>query len=291
MIRHWYEPADFFEWLKRAFSLINIVFFVATATLVFSEFRFDWFEKLVGNYLVVTNETRPETGTIWETGRQTSNAHESLNAIISEQEDIRQNAARADSFSGLAARILPGQWVTLEKEQFKALYLSLGKTAALSVMEPSELVWLLNGRNLERIFCEGADNGIKIYFIDSENRVIRQVNLKKEDIQKIENSEKAIAGTLDDSPEFEGRIYSAKNFFQAVFRLPKEMIPDLLQDPEILLKQDGQMRRVGIWNEAENGYIVLGFEFGQGTRTQVVFLKGREWAVWQLSLNLIGEEN
>ncbi len=291
MIRNWYEPANFSEWLKRAFSLINIALFVITATFVFSEFRFDWVEKVVGGYLVSTNESRPETGAIWETGKQTSNAHASLNKIISAQEDVRQNIQKADSFSSLASRLLPGQWVTLEKQQFKDLYLTLEKTAAMSVMEPAQLVWLLNGRNLERIFCEGVPEGIKIYFIDSQNRVIRQIDLSQSDIQQIENSEKAIPGNLSDMEEFEGRIYSAKNFFDAVFNLPKEIIPDLMQNPEVLLKQKGQMTRVGIWNEAENGYIVLGFEFKYGVSTKIIFLKGREWAVWQLSLNLKGEDN
>ncbi|MFH2090972.1 MAG: hypothetical protein ABIJ31_01240 [Pseudomonadota bacterium] len=289
MTRHWYEPFSFSEWLKRAFSLGNIAVLVITATLVFSEFRFDWIEKGVGAYLAATNEFRPETGTIWETGKQTSNAHEYLNKIISQQEDARQNIAQAESFSSLASRLLPGQWVTLEKQQFKDLYLSLERTAALNVIEPSLLVWLLNGRNLERIFCEGVTDGIKIYFIDSENRVIEQIDLSKDKILRIENSEKAVPGLLSDMEEFEGRIYSAQNFFQAIFNLPKEILPDLIQNPEALLKQNGQMIRVGIWNEAKNGYILLGFEFKQGSETQVVLLKGREWAVWQLSLNLKGE--
>ena len=291
MIRHWYEPSNFSEWLKRAFSLINIALFVVTAFLIFSEFRFDWFEKVVGSYLASTNELRPETGAIWETGKQTSNAHDYLNKIISQQENAQQNIEQAGSFSSLASRLLPGQWVTLEKQQFKDLYLSLEKTVALNVIEPSQLVWLLNGRNLERIFCEGVADGIKIYFIDSQNRVIEQIDLSKEDILRIENSTKAIPGSLSDMEEFEGRIYSAQTFFQAIFRLPKDILPDLMQNPETLLKQAGQMTRVGIWNEAENGYILLGFEFKEHSQTNVVLVKGREWAVWQLSLNLKGDGN
>ncbi len=290
MIRHWYDPVNFSEWLKRAFSIVNIAVFVVTAFLVFSEFRFDWLEKAVGSYLAATNESRPETGTIWETGKQMSNAQQYLNKIISEQQDVRQNIAQADSLSGLVSRLLPGQWVTLEKQQFKDIYLGLENTAASEIIDPAELVWLLNGRDLERIFCEGVIDGIKFYFIDSQNRVIRQLDLKKEQILKIEKSEKAVAGSLSDMEEFTGRIYSARDFFQAVFTLPKDSIPDLMQNPEALLRADGRMTRVGIWNEARNGYIILGFEFKQGSETEIIFLKGREWAVWQLSLNLKGQE-
>lgn len=289
MIRNWYDPASFSEWLKRVFSLLNLTVLMLTAIFVFSEFRFNWIETVVGRYLASTNESRPKTGAIWETGKQTSSAHAYLNKIIDQQKNVKQTAESAQSFSNLASGLLPGQWVTLEKDQFKSLYLSLEPVAAAGFMEPAALVWLLNGRDLERIFCEGIENGIKIYFIDSQNRVIQQIDLSHNDIQDLETSEKAVIGNLSDIEEFTGRIYPAKNFFDAVFNLPKDMIPDLMQNPQTLLKQNGQMTRVGIWNAADNGYINLGFEFETGDETKVLLLKGREWAVWQLSLSLKGE--
>ena len=270
---------------------MNIAVFLVTATFIFSEFRFDWFENLVGSYLASTNEFRPEIGAIWETGKQTSNAHEYLNRIISKKEDTRQNVHQASTFPALASGILPGEWVTLEKQQFKTLYLALEKPAAVKIIEPAQLVWLLNGSSIDRIFCEGISGGIKIYFVDSENRVIKQIDLGKEDIREIENSEKPVPGELADMDGFLGRIYPANNFFDALFKLPADIIPDLMVNPEVLLKQDGKIINIGIWNEAENGYIKLGFEFEEKGGKQVVFIKGREWAVWQLSLNLKGEEN
>jgi len=289
MIRQWYEPLNFSEWLKRTFSFLNIAVFIITATFIFSEFRFDWFENLVGSYLVSTNEFRPETGAIWETGKQTSNAHEYLNKIISKKEDARQNIHQSSTFSDLASSILPGEWVTFEKQQFKTLYLTSEKPVALEIIKPAQLVWLLNSSSLDRIFCEGIKGGINIYFIDSENRVIKQIDLKKKDILEIENSEKSVSGELADMEGFLGRIYPAKNFFAALFKLSSDIIPDLMVNPEALLKQDGKIINIGIWNVAENGYIKLGFEFKEKGSKQVVFVKGREWAVWQLSLNLKGD--
>ncbi|MBU1342117.1 MAG: hypothetical protein KKE44_02675 [Proteobacteria bacterium] len=291
MIRQWYEPLNFSERLKRTFSFLNIAIFMVTAIFVFSEFRFDWAENLVGTYLASTNDLRPETGAVWEAGKQTSSAHESLNKIISKKEDTRQTVHQASTFSFLASSIVPGEWVTLEKQQFKSLYLALEKSTALKIIEPAQLVWLLKGSSLDRIFCEGIIGGIKIYFIDSENRVIKQIDLKKEDILEIENGDKPVSGKLADMAGFSGRTYPARNFFDALFKLPPDMIPDLIVNPEALLAQEGKITRVGIWNEAENGYIKLGFEFQEKNSTQVVFVKGREWAVWQVSLNLKGEEN
>ena len=291
MIRQWYEPLKFSEWLKRAVSFLNIGIFLITATLVFSEFRFDWFEKLVGSYLVSVNAVRPETGAVWEAGRQTSTAHEYLNKIISKQEDTRQTVHKAETFSDLAASLLPGEWVTLETRQFKSLYLTLDKTLAVKIIEPARLVWLLSGSPIDRIFCEGMPAGIKIYFIDAQNRVIEQIDLQKKDILDLETGGTRVSGRLADMEGFQGRIYPAKFFFDALFKLPRDILPDLMASPELLLQQEGQITRVGIWNEVKNGYIQLGFEFEDSSGHQVVFVNGREWAVWQLSLNLKGDGN
>lgn len=291
MIQQWYEPLNFSEWLRRTFSFLNIAVFIITAIIIFSEFRFDWCENIVGSYLSSTNASRLETGTIWETGKQTANAHEYLNKIISKKEDTRQKVYQSATFSDLASGISPGEWVTLEKQQFKTLYLTLEKSTALKIIGPTKLLWLLNGGSLDRIFCEGITGGIKFYFIDSENRVIQQIDLRKKDIFEIENGDKPVPGELADMVGFSGRIYPASFFFDMLFKLPADILPDLIVNPERLLKQDGKIINIGIWNESENGYIKLGFEFKGPEGKQVVFIKGREWAVWQLSLNLRGESN
>ncbi|MCF6246738.1 MAG: hypothetical protein L3J69_05185 [Desulfobacula sp.] len=291
MAQQWYEPFNFTEWLKRAFSFLNIAVLIITAMFVFSEFRFDWFEKMAGSYLASTNELRPQIGPIWEKGKQTSNAHQYLNAIISKKEKTQKNVRKAASFSDLASSILPGEWVTLESREFKALYLSLQRAAALKVIEPAQLVWLLNNDTLDRIFCEGTQKGINIYFIDDQNRVIKKIELANADISSLETGVKPIDGHLSDMPEFQGRIYRANDFFKALFTLPKDIIPDLISHPEVLLRQDGKITHVGIWNESKNGYIRLGFELETNGVTQVIFVNGREWAVWQLSLNLKGNSN
>jgi hypothetical protein len=295
MIHKWYEPFNLSEWAKRTFSLLNLAVFIVTLLFVSSEFRFDWVERLVGSYLSSTNLERPETGAIWETGKHTSDAHEYLNDIIDKKEDVRQTVHMADSFSFLVSSLQPGEWVTLEKEQFKSLYLTLEKSAALKIIEPAQLVWLLKASQLERIFCEGVTDGIKIFFIDADNRVIKQIDLEQEDILEIEAGEKPVPGSLDEMDEFSGRIYSAQSFFKALFKMPADILPDLIADPEALLDLEGKITRVGIWNEARNGYISLGFEFEDKGGLKVAFVKSREWAVWQLSLNLNlnlkGEDN
>ncbi|MCP3943114.1 MAG: hypothetical protein GY710_16725 [Desulfobacteraceae bacterium] len=289
MIQKWYDPFSAGEWAKRTFSFLNFTILILTVAFGVSEFRFDWCEKLVGAYLVTTNDLRPETGALWKAGRQTSDAYKSLNLIISQREDSRRSVQRAESFPLLVKSLGSGEWAILEKEQFRTLYLSLSPDVARQLIDPSHLVWLLNGNITDRIFCEGLMDGIKIYFINSQNRVIHQIDLKKNTIKKLESANAPIKGQLKEIEAFTGRIYPAENFFDAVFKLPPEMISELMVDPDLLLKQEGTIQQVGIWNEADDGYIKLGFEFEYRGESQVLLIQAREWAVWQLSLILKGE--
>ncbi|MCP4022401.1 MAG: hypothetical protein GY729_11205 [Desulfobacteraceae bacterium] len=292
MNQQWYEPIEFSEWVKRAFSLFNIGIVIFTAVFMFSEFRFDWCEKYIGSYLASTNDGRPEKGAIWKAGKQTSDAHRFLKEIVTQQQNAKRNVMEADTFAQLSSRILPGEWVQLEKDHFKKLYLSLPESFAGKMMTSIRLFWLLSSQSVDRIFCEGVMEGLKIYFLDAENRVLEMISLEKQEILEIENSKKPLEGRLETIKGFEGRIYPADVFFNALFALSANIgSDDLIVNPEVLLKEEGKVTKVGIWNEANLGYIRLGFEFEYLNTRKVVFVKGREWAIWQLSINLKGDEN
>jgi hypothetical protein len=288
MSPRWYEPVECREQLKRTFSFLNIGVVVLSVLLVFSEFRFDWCERLLGSFLSSTNHTRPEKGAVWELGRNAMTAHEALNKIIDRKSDTSEFAHKTDSFSGIADHLIPGEWVTLDKAHFKHLYRALPLAHARQILEPARLIWLLNGNVTERIFCEGLKNGMTIYFINAGNRVVHQIDLKQDILDAVVEKKYLEPGRLEDFEGFSGRIYPAELFFEAVFKLPSEMIPDLLPDVDLLLDQDGTILRIGIWNEAQAGFIQLGFEFRHQGQTRVMFVKAREWAVWQLGLVLRG---
>ena len=289
MIQHWYASSTVGEWLKRSVSFLNLGVIILTLVIIVSEFRFDWCESLAGRYLMSTNDSRPEIGSIWETGRHTVNARQSLNQMILQRETLGRTARNADSFLDLTQGLGAGEWANLDKDRFRQLYLSLTPSHRHKLIEPARLIWLLNGSTTDRIFCEGRIGGVKIYFIDSGNRVIHQIDLENQALTST-TAEPFFQGALEDIPGFSGSVYPADMFFQAVFRLPPDMMPDLIHDAETLLTRTGTIGRVGVWNTAEEGFIQLGFEFNQLGETRVVLIKAREWAVWQLSLALKGED-
>ncbi len=285
---NWYDAQGPLAWIQRSLSLLNLGILLLTVTLVVAEFRFDWCESLVGRYLMTTNTNRPEIGAIWETGHHTISARQSIDGIIIEKENKKQHLRTARSFSELAQALSAGQWVNLDKAQFKALYLSLTLARQRDLIQPARLLWLLNTDQTSRIFCEGRSGGVLVYFIDSQNRVIHQFDL---DTHHQFNKREDVSGPLETLDGFAGNIYGADQFFDAVFRLPPEMIPDLIPNGEELLSEQGRLERVGIANAAEDGVIRLGFEFVRLGERRVVTARAREWAVWQLSLTLKGADH
>lgn len=286
--QNWYGPGTPEEWFNRICSVLNLAVLLISCIVVATEFRFDWCERLVGNYLSSTNDARPENGAIWDAGRHMVNAMQSLDQMALARERSGQTVRTADSFADLAAKLGPGEWANLDKDRFRELYLALPAYRRRHVVDPVRLVWLLNGGVTDRIFCEGRMGGIKIFFIDTRNRVVQQVDL---DAQILGNngSRSIIPGILDNAPDFFGRIYPASLFFTAVSRLPEEMRSDLILDTQDLLSEKGVLDRVGVGNSVQDGFIGLGFEFRHLGETRVVEVKAREWAVWQLMLLLKAE--
>ncbi len=286
MTGNWYEPEKTSEWFRRLFSFSNLLILSVVATLTISELRFDWCEVMIGRYLASLNNSRPETGAIWKAGEQSSRAHTFLKNIIEERQNSARYAQEATSFAELASGILPGQWANIDKEHFKRLYLSIPASAASELIPPAELIWLFGGGTVTRIFCEGKPYGLEIFLLNSSNRALRQITLNRSKMEKIEKNEAPFKGTLEQIPEFKGRIYSAERFFKALLELPQDIVLDLITTPQKLISQQGTLIKAGIWNEAASGYIKLGFEFNDKGKHVVLFIRAREWAVWRLSSNL-----
>ncbi len=282
----WYDPPKISEFFRRAFSVLNVSVLVITCIFVAMEFRYNWCESLIGRYLATTNQNRPETGAIWKTGEMASNAKNHLKDIVSKQNATRQHVQKSKSFMEIAKGLMPGEWINLEKEHFKNLYIELSDPFAEKILNPVEMIWLINGPDLDRIFIEGEQNGIRIYFLDAANKVMKRIFLDMELLDQFEKKSLSREASLEDFKGFQGRIYKASSFFRAVLDLSPDMRGDLISDPSLLLQEKGHLLRAGIWNEAKEGYIRLGFEFVHESVHKVVFVKGREWAVWQLSINL-----
>ena len=282
----WFEPRNFREWARRVFSPRPIVLILLIFGFLISELRFDWIEQVLGAYLVSTNSNRPESGAIWEIGQKTIKAQQTLEQIATDRISSQREALGADSFAEIASNIALDQGVMLSSDQFRKLYLKLSPLTAQEIASPFELLKLFNDENLDRIYFEKAGDGLKIYFLDHQNRVLRKLKIAPALLHRIEQGEIALQGPLENFDSFRNRIYQADRFFDALASLPEEDRRSVVSRPEMFLNISGYISRIGISDEAVSGFIQLGFEIEDPAGLRVMLIQGREWAVWRLRSQL-----
>lgn len=280
---HWHDPTDVKAWTKGIFSPLNALIIVVIMVTMVSEWRLNWCEGLVGHYLAAVNASRPETGTVWDTGAKNSTAKSYLKTIISNQKEASRYASETASFMELASGILPGQWTHITKNHFKSLYLALPESAAFDLLPSLELVWLFGSSDVDKIFCEGKAREIDIFFLGKANRVIKQISVSRAKLSEIDQANAFFKGRLEAVPDFTGTVYSATQFFKTALALPREAMSQLVLRPGKLMYERGRMVRVGIWPETPSPYIQLGFEIQGKKGPLVMFTKGQKWAVRQFT--------
>jgi len=284
----WSEPANFNEWIKRIFSIRPLLVCLIFFGLVISELRFDWMERTMGAFMVATNSRRPESGAIWETGRQTREARKTLDQIVSDRQTSQQETRQAESFKEIAATILPDQWVMISPDQFRRLYLQLNPKTAAKIIPSFDLVELINREHWDRTYFEKDGEGLNIYLLDTENRVLKQLTIAPGLLRGMGESQIEMDQSLDDMLQFNNRIYPADRFFQALDRLDEPVRRDVIPQPDQLLHYPGRITRVGISRQDVSGFTELGFEIESATQRMVILMNGHESAVLKLRSKLEG---
>jgi hypothetical protein len=260
------------------------------AVLVISELRFDWMEQTLGSFLVSTNATRPESGAIWEIGKQTRTAHQAIEKIVTDRQSSYREVESATSFKQIAATIQPEEWLLVPPDLFRRLYQELPPDVAKEIIPPFEFLELINNRDWERTYFEKDGNGLNIYMLDKDNRVLKRLPISPDLLYMMDYSDVVFGERLDNFPIFEGRIYPGDLFFHVLKDLTPEVRDGVIRRPEHILRLPGNIVRVGISDEALSGFIQIGFEIESGAQQMVILLQGHEWAVWRLHSLLESEK-
>ena len=286
----WTAPHDWTTWLKRTVSLRPLVVMLVIGLVGVSELRFDWCEQLIGRFLLSTNSHRPESGAIWEKGHRTATALQTLNQIITDKQSVQRQAREARSFSQIAQTLAQGHDVILAASHFQTLYNALPPERAGELLSPYSLIRMRSQGKWDRTFFEPADQGLTIYFLNRDNRVLHQLQLETLLLESIEQDESERRENLEHLPQFSGRIYGAEQFFTVLEEMPEDIQRQIIPWPEKLLKTPGHIQRVGVSDEVISGHIEIGLEMEDARRTRVVLVKGRDWAVARLRSVLEGEQ-
>ncbi len=287
---HWTEPKNLSEWTQRLFSARTLMMSMLVLVLVISELRFDWMEQTLGSFLVSTNATRPESGAIWEIGKQTRTAHQAIEKIVTDRRSSYREAESATSFKQIAATIQPEEWLLVPPDLFRKLYLELPPEVSKEIIPSFELLELINNREWERTYFEKDGDGLNIYMLDKDNRVLKRLPISPDLLYMMAYSDVAFGERLENFPIFESRIYPGKLFFHVLKNVMPEVRDGVIRRPEHLLRVPGNIVRVGISDEAISGFIQIGFEIDSGAQQMVILLRGHEWAVWRMRSLLESEK-
>jgi hypothetical protein len=279
---NWTEPKTFSEWTRRLFSVSALMISMLFVVLLVSELRFDWAEQTMGSFLVSTNAARPESGAIWEIGKQTRTAQQAIEKIVSDRQSSYREAGNATSFKQIAATIQPEEWLLVPPDLFRKLYLELPPVVAREIIPPFELLELINDRDWDRTYFEKDGEGLNIYLLNQDNRVLKRLKISADLLYLMAHTEIIAGKNLEAFPIFEDRIYVGDLFFRVLKQLSQEVRNGVIRQPEQLLGIPGRIARVGISDEAISGFIQIGFEIESGTQRMVILLRGHEWAVWRL---------
>ena len=251
-------------------------------SIAISEVRFSWLEILVGRYLVVTNSHRPESGNVWEQGRLKQVATQTLEQMATKKLTAQREAREATSLIELIDSLAASQGAMISADHFRKLYSNIPKGAAGNIFSPILMLRISAEKNWERVYLEREDGQVGIYLLDHGNNVLTFSTLAENQIRATAIDAPVLAGTLDDQPEFAGRIYPADRFFMALSSLASDVQQAALPQPESILAADGNPTRVGISDEVQADTIRMAIEMETAEGVQILFANGQEWAVWKV---------
>lgn len=278
----WYAPANMYTWKERCLSLRSVLLLSMLVVVVASEFYFNWYEQMVGAYLVGTNGERPQSGAIWDQGHQVDSARQTLSQYASELQGAQQEARQATTMGQVLAGIKGNQGAMISTAHFIELYLKLPPVLSHEILSPYTLLVHLSGGLWRRAFFEQQDQQLAIYFLDSQNQVLHRLSVGPELLTHIQSGEVAIQTSLYHLADFAAHIYTADRFFTMLNTLPAAVRARIIAHPDDLLRVSGRIVRVGISSQTMAGTIDVGFEVETIHGAKVILIQGRQADVREL---------
>jgi hypothetical protein len=236
---------------------------------------------------VTTNRYRPKSGTVWEQGRLSDQARQTLAQFANQQQSVQREAQQAGSLGQVVANMDP-KGTMISAEHFLSLYLKLPPVLAQEIASPYVLLALSSAGRWERTFFQQEDENLSISLLDSQNQVIYRLSIGSVLLGHIERGEVAIRTGLEQLSDFSDNIYPAELFFEELNALPEESRRRVLAHPEDLLRVSGRVRRVGISAGAMGDNVDLGFEVEDPEGPKVILMQGAREEVRRLQRAMEG---
>lgn len=254
-----------------------------------SEFKWQWIEKIVGDYVIHHNEELVPEGAFWH---QVERARMALNLRSAEQEELehlKRLTEAANSFSELYHLIPSGGYLYISSSKFVSLYLALPDSLRSQIVSPGELTELYHRSDWGKCLIYMRDHQPWGIFVDSHNRPLRpEVPLPW---ARGEEALSTAIRSLDEEIAYRGRIYDGEKFLQYLMVLDDEDRERLFTDPLFLLRIPKPLERVGLAEPDSQGWGKIAFESRTEEGVQIIERPISAYAFNRLLFALTWQEN
>jgi hypothetical protein len=278
----WYAPRNYKDYIRRWTAWPSVLLLGLITILLVTEFRFSWLEKAVGAYLETTNSSRPESGAIWDQGRQSESARQTLNEYLNQRQGVQREVREASSLGQVLAGLGEDRTAMISAGHFIELYLKLPPVLAYEVVSPYVLLGQLSTRKWQRTFFEQQDRQLAIYLLDDQNQVLHRIAVGDEMMEYIRQGEIALHTGLHQLGDFAAHVYPAEVFFNTLNQMPEEVRKGIVPSPEELLRISGRVTQVGISSRPTGDVTELGFEVEDLQGAKVFLTQSRTRDVQQM---------
>jgi hypothetical protein len=284
----WYHPIDIKTWFRRLLVPRSLILGLLLLAIAVTELRLDWIESMVGAYLVKTNHGRPESGAIWDQGRNSSQARQTLESYMHQKRSAQAEARGAVSLGQLVTAVEGTGNAMLSAEHFIELYMKLPPVLSHELISPFTMLSYVSGGRWQRTYFEYQEPQLLVYLLDGENQVLHRLSISPGLLALIQRGEVAITAGLDQLADFAGHIYAAERFFNTLNSFPAAVRQTIIAHPEDLLRVSGRLMRVGIAAASMGDTVDLGFEIQAADGLKVILMQGAAGEVRALQRVLEG---
>jgi hypothetical protein len=284
----WYHPIDIKTWFRRLLTPRSLILGLLLLVLAVTELRLDWIENMVGAYLVKTNHGRPESGAIWDQGRKSSQARQTLESYMNQRRSAQDEARRAVSLGQLVTAVEGTGNAMLSAEHFIELYMKLPPVLSHELISPFTMLSYTSGGRWQRTYFEFQEPQLLVYLLDGDNQVLHRLSINPGLLALIRRGEVAITTGLEQLSDFKSYIYEADRFFNTLNSFPAAVRQAIIAHPEDLLRVSGRLVRVGIAAAAVGNTVDLGFEIQAADGLKVILMQGAAGEVRALQRILEG---
>ena len=277
-------------WFYQFFNLSSFIIFFFIAVIVLLEVKFDFIEKMTGDFLKWNNQKRQKLGRMWNIEQQNVVALGQLNELIIEKEEKRKKIETIESFSELFASLKTDRLIQLTKEQFIKIYGSLPETISSKIIDPYKLINYFHRSDWVKTFVFQKETGIEIVMVDGRFGVLKSIMISGNDANYLANFGRTVPSSLENLKELSSRIYDVSEFMDALYKMRKDERDKIIYNPFNFLRWESRFKRVGISEISENNLVQIGFEVHTLNKKEVVIIYVDDFLISSLIQHLAGAE-